>query len=60
MNFFLQLIAVDSIMMFAHVGVVAGAYFIATLLGSHADLDPDHDPTLRTAITGLWVAFVSS
>ena len=46
-------------MMFAHIGVIAGAYFIASLLGAHADLDPNHDPALGMIHTGLWVAFVS-
>ena len=46
-------------MMFAHIGVIVGAYFIASLLGALADLDPNHDPTLGMIRSGLWVAFVS-
>ena len=45
--------------MFAQAGCIAGAYFIASLLGAHALLDPNHDPALGMVHTGLWVAFVS-
>ena len=45
--------------MFAQAGVLVGAYFIASLLGAHSQLDPNHDPALGMIRIGLWVAFVS-
>lgn len=46
--------------MFAHVGVMAGAYFINTLLGTHAYLDPNHEPALGLIKQALWFACVSN
>ena len=51
--------AIDAISMFAHIGVITGAYYIGSLLGAYVQLDPDHDPAISTAHTGVWVAFVS-
>ena len=49
--------AIDAISMFAHIGVITGAYYIGSLLGAYVELDPD--PAISTAHTGVWIAFVS-